>query len=90
MALIPGATPPMITPFCGICDMPVEKFCMDVVKSPYYIGLHCQCCGRTQSSRVSIDDAFEAKRTNAKVYGISSATVPTGIRRRARQSGHKH
>jgi hypothetical protein len=75
----------MITPYCGICDMPVEGFQMDVVKSPYYVGFHAYCCGRTQSCRVPVEDVFRAKRNNQKLYVIVPTGRYQGLRGRARQ-----
>lgn len=80
--LRPGADPPMFTPYCLRCDMPVERFCMDVVASPYYVGFHASCCGYTQSCRVSVDEAFQAKREGKKIYVIVPPGRAQGVRKR--------
>lgn len=80
--LRPGADPPMFIPFCGLCEMPVEGFSMDVVTSPYYVAFHARCCGKTQSMRISVDEAFQAKRENRKIYAIVPKGRVQGIRKR--------
>lgn len=81
-----GGAPPMVTPYCSLCDMPVERFCMDVVTSPYYVGIHAQCCGKTSSTRIPIEEFFRIKRTNAKLYVIVGKHRTQGVRDRARHS----
>lgn len=80
-----GTNPPLITPYCRRCDMPVERFQMDVVKSPFYVGIHAQCCGYTQSSRVSIDEVFRLQRTNDKFYAVVPPQFDQGIKTQARR-----
>lgn len=80
MILRPGTEPPMITPYCSRCDMPVERFCMDVVTSPFHVGIHASCCGATSSVRISLEELFRVKRTNEKLYVITSKTRGQGVR----------
>ncbi len=80
MILRPGADPPTITPYCARCDMPVERMCMDVLTSPFHIGIHAQCCGATASIRISVEEMFRIKRTNEKLYVITSKTRGQGVR----------
>lgn len=54
---------------------------MDVVTSPYYVGIHARCHGQTSSARFSVDEVFEAKRHNRKLYVI----VPKGMSQGARE-----
>lgn len=78
--LKPGADPPIVTPYCSFCDMPAERFCMDVLTSPYYVGIHAQCCGKTQSVRISVEELFRIKRTNDKLYVVVGKGRAQGIR----------
>ena len=64
--------------------MPVERFCMDVISSPYYVGIHASCCGSTSSMRISVEEVFRLKRTNEKLYIIASKTRGQGIQSMAR------
>jgi len=80
VSLIVGAQPPIITPFCSICGLPAERFVMDVVKSPYYVGLHVHCCDRTSSMRVSIDEVRRLRMTNEKLWVVMPKGRTQGIR----------
>jgi len=87
LILQPGSEPPMIVPWCRSCDMPVEKFAMDVVTSPYYVGIHASCHGVTSSMRLSVEDLFRAKRTGEKLYVITKAQG-LGAPKRGSYMGH--
>lgn len=80
MSLVVGANPPIVTPFCSICRLPVERFQLDVVKSPYYMGVHAQCCQRTSSMRVSIDEVRRLRATNDKLWVVMAKGRVQGIR----------
>ncbi len=80
MSLIVGAHPPIVTPYCGLCRQPVERFQMDVVTSPYYVGIHAHCCGRTSSMRVSIDEVRRLRQTNDKLWAVMAKGRIQGIR----------
>lgn len=69
----------MIVGYCARCDMPVERFCMDVLTSPYYVGIHAQCCGASSSMRISLEEIFRIKRNNEKLYIITSKTRGQGV-----------
>lgn len=85
MSLVVGANPPLVTPYCERCGMPAERFQMDVVKSPYYVGLHVQCCGYTSSCRVGIDEVFRLHRTGEKLFAITRKGGYQGLRSVARR-----
>lgn len=80
MSLIVGAHPPIVTPYCGICRMPAKRFQMDVVSSPYYVGIHASCCDRTSSMRVSIDEVRRLRMTNDKLWVVMAKGRMQGIR----------
>lgn len=79
LILVPGQDPPLITPYCRSCDVPVERFCMDVVTSPYYVGIHGECHGVTMSARLPVEEVFRLKRTNAKFYLIVGKGRAQGV-----------
>ncbi len=78
--LIPGSEPPMVTPYCFRCQLPAERVCFDVVSSPYYVGIHAQCCGHTSSMRLPIEKLMEARATGMKVYVLTPRTSQQGLR----------
>jgi hypothetical protein len=82
--LQPGAPPPMLTPYCQRCDMPVERFCMDLVgSSASHIGIHAHCCGQTSSTRIALSAYLELMGTpGAKLYVIVRKGSQAGIRSR--------
>lgn len=80
LILKPGQDPPLITPYCGLCDMPAERFCMDVVTSPYFLGIHATCCGKTSSARIPIEEVFRIKRTGEKFYVVTRKGSAQGLR----------
>ena len=84
--LRPGASPPVIVPYCARCDMPVERLQFDVVSDPYRMGIHAQCCGATSSVRISIEEVYRLKRSNEKLYVISAKTHGPGIRGQKRRA----
>jgi hypothetical protein len=70
----------MITPYCSICQLPAERFTMDVVKSPYYVGLHVQCCDRTSSMRLPVEEVFRLRHTKEKLFVVMQKGRHQGIR----------
>lgn len=84
LILIPGAAPPPLIPFCQRCDMPVERYCMDLVgKDASHIGIHAHCCGQTSSTRISLQAYLELIHTpRAKLFVIVKKGSQAGIRTR--------
>lgn len=84
LILIPGAPPPPLTPYCQRCDMPVERFCMDLVgKDASHIGIHASCCGQSSSTRISLTAYRELVATpGAKLFVIVRKGSQAGIRTR--------
>lgn len=83
--LVPGSYPPTIVPYCQRCDQPVERLTFDPISSPYYIGIHAQCCGQTSSVRMPVEEMFRLKRTNEKFYIIVGKHRTQGLRKQARR-----
>lgn len=71
LELIPGADPPIVVGYCQLCEMPVERFVMDVLTSWYYVGIHAKCCGKTQSIRITKEELFRIKAGNEKLFMIT-------------------
>lgn len=78
MSLRPGR-PPWITPYCALCELPVELFTILDVKSPYYVEIDAQCCGRTQGARVPVEKLLEVKRSGGKLYLVVGPRRSQGV-----------
>ena len=83
--LRPGGDPPLLVPYCMVCDMPVEKFTFDVISSPWVLGISGHCCDRTQGARVPIEDVYRMKRTGEKFYLVVKSGRTQGLRGQARR-----
>ena len=79
-ALIPGSEPPFVMPYCWDCRLPAYRVVFDIVSSPYYIGVHAQCCNRTSSVRVPIEDMYRMRATNEKYYVLTPKNRMHGLR----------
>lgn len=84
LILIPGQSPPLLTPYCQRCDMPVERYRMDVVGSDgSKIGIHASCCGYHSSTRIGVSAYLEIMNSpGAKLYVIVRKGSQAGIRNR--------
>lgn len=65
--LRPGGRPPMVIPFCAQCLVPVEKFTLDPITSPFRMGIQAQCHGQTEGTHVTVDQLFGRQREGVKV-----------------------
>lgn len=74
----------MITPYCQRCDMPVERFRLDVLKDSEHIGIHSACCGQESSTRITKAVYLEMLATGKKLYTIVRKGSEAGLRGRAR------
>ncbi len=54
----PGGNPPLVSPHCRVCRLPVESFEIDPVSSWYYLGIEAVCHGKTQGIRVPTEQAL--------------------------------
>lgn len=84
LILTPGAPPPPLVPFCGICDMPVERLQFDLTTDPRRIGIHSHCCNRTSATRIDISVYLELLKTGQKLYTIVRKGSTAGLRARKR------
>jgi len=56
----PGSNPPLVSPHCRKCNIPVEAFEIDPVSSWYYLGIEAICHGKTQGIRIPAEQALRA------------------------------
>lgn len=54
----PGGAPPMFSPHCRKCGVPVEKFEIDPISSFYYVSLEVACHGKTTGLRIPAEQAI--------------------------------
>jgi hypothetical protein len=78
--VLPDDDRPFITPYCGLCDQPVERLQFDL-KSRFAFGIEAQCCGKTASVRLPIADFLRMKETSEKFYIIMPRRRSQGLRR---------
>lgn len=79
-----GALPPVIVPYCGICDCPVERMSIFPNRSVYYLEIEGKCCGKAQGIRISIEELYRIKRSNEKLYLVVGKGHVQTIRAQAR------
>ena len=82
LILKPGDIPPTITPYCQRCDMPVERYCMDLADGTQRIGIHASCCGQTSSTRIDFSVYRRLMAEGGKLYVIVRKGSQAGIRSR--------
>jgi hypothetical protein len=64
----PGGTPPLIVPHCRKCGIPVERFTIDPISSPFYMMLDARCHGAQQGIKISSDEVFGRKKTGQPLW----------------------
>ena len=84
--LLPGTAPDDLVPWCARCDMPVERYQLDLVNESGDIGVHASCCGQTSATRVPLSMYLQMKATGARLYVIVRKGSQAGLRMRARQN----
>lgn len=82
LILISGAPPPPLVPYCQRCDMPVERYRMDLIQSTDHIGIHAACCGQESSTRITLAVYLEMVATGKKLYCIVRKGSRAGLRGR--------
>lgn len=55
----PGGRPPLVTPHCRRCNVPVETFTIDPISSWYYLGIDATCHGKTIGIKVPAEQAIK-------------------------------
>lgn len=62
---------PEIVPYCGFCELPVEKYVIEWPKSPYRISVDAYCCGHHQGRHVSLEEVMRIKKEpNSKLWCV--------------------
>lgn len=85
--LRPGKAPPPVMAYCGLCEMPAYRQCMDIVTSGAdWIGVHVSCCGQTSSSRIPWKEFQRLKATGEKWYAIVRRGSTPGLRGMAKSN----
>lgn len=83
--LRPGGAPPMLTPYCGICDQPAERFQLEVPTDHYRFAVHAECCGKQQSRRITTEEFFRLRSTNEKLYVVTGKGRAQTIKAQAKR-----
>jgi hypothetical protein len=66
-----GEHPPVFVPYCGLCDLPVERYAYRVPKEDVEaVEFDSMCCGRQQGRRVSLGEMARLSMTGEKFYLI--------------------
>jgi len=58
--IVPGSAPPLVSPHCRKCRLPVETFEIDPVSSIFYLGIEAICHGKTSGTKVPAEQALRA------------------------------
>lgn len=61
-AVEPGRPPPWIIPHCFECRVPVERFTVDWIASPFYLPIQFSCHGRTGGLKVPYNEVLKASK----------------------------
>jgi len=56
----PGSAPPLVSPHCWQCRLPVWTFEIDPISSIFYLGIEATCHGKTQGIKVPAEEAIKA------------------------------
>lgn len=55
----PGSAPPLVSPHCRKCRLPVESFEIDPISSIFYLGIEAICHGKTSGVKVPAEEAVK-------------------------------
>lgn len=58
-AIEPGSAPPLVSPHCRRCRLPVETFEIDPVSSIFYLGIEAICHGKTSGIKLPAEQAIK-------------------------------
>lgn len=75
----PGEDPPFVVPWCASCKDTVQSFTIDVISSPFRMGIQASCHGATQGVWVSNEDIFRRKANGSPVVMFKRAAF-NGVR----------
>lgn len=60
-------TGPMVIPYCGICNQPVEVYHIKP-KDQFRAALEGECCGKHMGAYITVEEMGRVQRTNDKFY----------------------
>lgn len=66
--LEPGRPPPWIVPNCFQCRVPVERFTVDWVSSPFHLPIQYQCHGKTGGMKIPFSEVMRASREHSTLW----------------------
>ena len=66
--LTPGQPPPFLVPHCRQCGVPVERFTIGWLSSPWYLPVDFQCHGRTGGLKIPHLDVIRASREGGLLW----------------------
>jgi hypothetical protein len=61
---------PMVQPFCGRCDLPVERLQFERNQGPHSWAFSGACCGVTRSARLSMQEVLRISLSGDKFFLI--------------------
>lgn len=76
--LEPGFAPPLLSPHCHKCQLPVERFTVDYVSSPYYAGIQFECHGSTGGMKVPHEEVLYKSRNGGAIWVFTETKVSRG------------
>lgn len=79
--LRPGAPPPWVVPHCWNCRVPVERFTVDWIASPFYLPIQVQCHGKTTGLRIPAEEVlFRSRRAGGVIWAFTETRTRNGRR----------
>ena len=63
-----GQPPPWIMPHCWSCQVPVERFTIDWIASPFYLPIQFSCHGKTGGMKIPYLKVREASNTGGILW----------------------
>jgi hypothetical protein len=82
LIVMPGQMPPDLTPYCQICDMPVERLWITPFTEAHqdHIIVNAACCNQQSASRVSLRAIWALKASGQKWFAIVKRGLRQGPR----------
>ena len=76
----PGRPPPWIVPHCRVCNVPVERFTVDWIASPFYLPIQVQCHGKTTGLRIPSEEAIYKSKHGGVIWAFTETRISNGRR----------
>jgi len=79
--LTPGRPPPWLNPHCWQCRVPVERFTVDWIASPFYLPVQVQCHGKTTGLRIPAEEVIhKSLKGGGLIWCFTETRVSNGRR----------